>query len=99
MNWEKTLINLGTIKQGTTVPLVFKALKKLSITQLKPGCGSCTFVKAFNPDTLELGVTFKVGSIPIHLRKQGYYNTRKSITVTYEDGTSEILSFTARIEL
>lgn len=97
MNWEQTTINLGEVKESSKNNLTFVATKNLDILGIKPSCGSCTFIRKFNPVTLKLEVVYVPGKIPPQLRSRTGLNVRKTITVAYKDGTEEKLTFTATL--
>lgn len=99
MNWAEQIINLGKVKENSKISFNFVATKNLEIVRIKPGCGTCTFVKKLNKD-LQLPVIYKPGSIPIRLRNANGGNglpVRKTITITYSDGTEDVLTFTATV--
>jgi len=98
MNWENILINLGNVKEKSRTVFKFKSVRPLDIEKVKPSCGACTYYKKYNPETGELKVTFKSGSLPKHLAiNPGYQYVRKALTVTYTSGEVEVISFTAKI--
>lgn len=97
MNWVQNIINLGQVKESSKNNLTFVATKKLDILKATPSCGTCTFVRKFNEKTLKLEVVYVPGKIPPQLRKSESIPIRKTITITYKDGTEEVLSFTAML--
>ena len=95
-NWESMVIEFNEpLKENITVPVRFQALKDLAIKEIKTSCGCLGAL--YNKSTRILEATFKTGSVPIHLSTQGYYITHKNIIITYEDGSSQVLSFSAKI--
>lgn len=95
MNWEKTRIDLGEVKQGTSRRFTFQATKDLDIVKIKLGCDSCT--KAKYKDRV-LNVIFTPQSIPVHISlTQNFQISTKIIILKYSDGTEETLTFTAKI--
>ncbi len=97
MNWERTKISLGIIKENSRNNFVFKSTSTLDITDISPSCGGCTTVSGYKDNTLS--VTYKPGKVPKHLQIKGqnYYNTTNFITITYKGGSKEVLTFTAKI--
>lgn len=69
------------------------------VTKLESSCG-CTGVKN-QVNEKRIIAHYKPNPIPVHLKKQGYYNTIQTITVTYNgsDGLEHVeeLVFTAKI--
>ena len=96
MSWENKEIKLENIKIGKKQEVIFKPLKELPlIKSLSSSCG-CS-VPTYSKEKRELKVVFTPNPIPKHLQAQGFYNTRKTITVVYIDGTKDVLSFSAKI--
>jgi len=95
-NWEKIAINLEEpLKENSSVRVEFKALKDLAIKNIATSCGCLGAL--YNKTDRVLEAMFRTGSVPVHLSSQGYYITHKNIVITYEDGSSEILSLSAKI--
>lgn len=95
-NWEQTSINAGVVSKGEKVTIKYKSTRSLNILKITPGCAQCTTIKGYENGVLT--AVYKGESIPIHLRKlQGHQTVRKVITVTYEDGSKEVLSFIVKI--
>ena len=46
----------------------------------------------------QLVAIYDTGRVPPHLRQRGYKESTKYIRVVYEDGSEEILSFSARVK-
>ena len=94
--WEKTSQSLGKIKVGQKQFVIFNAVAELpTILKMNASCG-CTkpeFDKTHN----RIVATFSPGAVPKHLASQGFYATTKSITIYYDNGTTDVLSFTATI--
>ena len=98
MNWESNTINLGKVKQKTKTKFVFKAIRDLDIKLIKVGCQLCTFVQSYDKDKKELKGYYKSEEIPRQLLvNPGYQQVRKPITITYADGQTEIISYTAQV--
>lgn len=95
MKWIKKHISLGEIKSGKKKELIFTPEGELkSIRNMVSSCGCSSPKKVGNT----IVVTYTPGSVPFHLRAKGEYITTKNITIYYNDGTSDILSFTATIK-
>lgn len=95
-NWEKQNINLGKVRVGVRQKIIFQKLaKEPVIVDLKASCGCSkpNYVKSKN----QVIVLYKPQEIPIHLKVQGTYSTTKTVTVTYEDGSKEVLTFKGTI--
>lgn len=96
MNWKRYTINLGTIKQNTKHTLEYESTRPLDIYKVSPGCTQCTKIKGYSNN--KLTAVYSVSNLPIQLRNNpGYQNVRKVIVVTYQDGSKDILSFTAKV--
>ena len=96
MRWKDRQVSLGNIKIGKKQRIVYQALEELpEIKTLQSSCG-CS-IPVYDATNNQIIVTFSPGSVPKHLKGQGYYSTTKTITVTYIDGTKDVLSFTAKI--
>jgi len=95
MNWDKTSIDLGEVKQNKRQIIDFKVLKDLDIAQLSSSCG-CSKPN-FDKENGILRVYYNPSEIPYHRRKDGFYNMEKSIDVRYGDDTTEVLFFSARV--
>jgi len=94
MSWNKTHIDLGTIKVGSTNKIVFNWIgEELKVISLKASCG-CTVPKYSNG---VLTAEYKAGGIPKHLKSKGEYTTSKKIIMHSEQGES-ILSFSANVK-
>lgn len=94
-NWKNTNINLGEVKENISKTIVFESTEDLEkIINLTSSCGCST-------PTLEekrkISVKFNTGVIPVHLHSIGFYVRTLKITITYENQTSDILKFTAKI--
>lgn len=95
-NWNKKVVNLGTINEDTTYTIVFEALKDLNILSIESSCGCTTPI--YNKNTKKLTLKYTSGSIPYHLKEVNEQHTEKFVTIYYTDGTHEILSFKAIIK-
>lgn len=98
MKWKETHLNLGTLRENTTTKMLFHSLVPLEIVSIKRGCTQCTTFKAYNKETGTLEVSFTSGYIPKQLRlKPGFQMIKKYVTLTYSNGETENLIFTAKI--
>jgi len=89
-NWKTKHKNVGTINVGQRQIIKFHATKELAkIINLSSSCG-CSKPN-YDKKTRTLNVSYNPGSVPKHLKAQGWYNTTKKITITYNDGTQDIL--------
>jgi len=95
MNWDKTSIDLGEVRQNKRQIIEFKAIKDLDIAQLSSSCGCSK--PDFDKENGILRVYYTPSEIPYHRRKDGFYSTEKSIDVRYRDDTREKLSFSAKV--
>lgn len=97
--WVSTDISPGSIRQGQSLKFEFVSNKTLDIFKAKPDCESCTTVKEYDKENNSLEVVYKAGPFPEQFIAQGksYYDSRKSITVTYSNGQVEVLYFTIRV--
>jgi len=97
MKWEKNHIDLGTIKERTSVTInyIYKGDKK--ITEVIPSCPGCTTAN-YKVATNKVEVIYNPGKLPKHLAGTFYHVTiKKTITIKYEDDTSDTLSFSGKI--
>lgn len=77
-------VDLGTVKKGSSLSKEFTLPK--TIKQSKVGCASCTKT-TFNENNLT--ITYKA------VDSKGTWN--KSVTVTFEDDTTEKIIFTVKV--
>lgn len=92
MNWENININLGVLKENKTYDFEYKSTKDLlsDIVAIIPGCSNCTTIKGYNGNVLK--VSYKTSVLPKHLDILEQ-KINKKITITYSNGTNEILNF------
>lgn len=96
MSWIETTKNLGVIKQKSRNTIKYEYIGDKVITNISKGCAKCTKVLGFKDNILE--VLYTPNYVPIHLRNNpGYQDARKTIIITYEDGSKDILIITARV--
>jgi hypothetical protein len=97
MEWERTHIDLGGLKEKTTVNINYNYLGSKVITEVKPSCPKCS-TASYNDKTKQVEVVYSTGKLPRHLTGTFYHVTiEKRILVKYEDGTEDILSFSGKI--
>ena len=97
MNWQKNQIDLGTIKERSMNKFYFTSTKELKVKEAKPSCGTCTMVGTYDNNLLP--INYRPNPVPKHLilKNQRFYVSKNFVTVTYEDGSKEILTFTAKV--
>ena len=89
-NWKNYTVNIGNVKQNTSIDVKFESTRYLDIQHISPKCGSCTKFIDYKDNILTFKYT--APSFPIHLNtKETIIN--KGATIYYEDGTSEELKF------
>ena len=89
-NWKNYTVNIGYIKQNTSIDVKFQSTRPLDIQHISPHCGSCTKFIDYKDNVLTFKYT--ASSFPLHL------NTKEAVisngaTVYYTDGSSEELKF------
>lgn len=92
-NFEEKNINLGQVSPGKH-KIVFKAKKSLKIKNIQTSC-SCSVAK-YKKFSKRLIVIYKADKVPPQIKEKLMY-VRKSIVITYEDGTMERLTFSAQV--
>ena len=98
-NWKSKYIDAGSIIEKSKRGIAFQATENIpEIMSLQSSCGCTT--PEYDKETGVLRVIYSAGKVPIHLRQ----STKKtivtqSITVTYVDGTKDILSFDITIKM
>jgi len=97
MNWERTHIDLGAIKEKSSVNIDYNYIGSKVITEIIPSCPGCT-IASYNSKTKQIEAAYNPGKLPRHLAGTFYHVTiQKTILVKYEDGTKDILSFSGKI--
>jgi len=90
-HWKEVEINFGTIRENTSKTIIFTALNTIpEIVDISAQCG-CT-KPSYDKENKLMSVKFNAGYIPKHLTTT--QPVRKMITVTYKDGSQEILFIT-----
>ena len=89
-NWKNYTVNIGYVKQNTSVEVKFESNIPLKIQHISPGCASCTKFIDYKDNIL----TFKyiATEFPKHLDVKDIV-INKGATIYYEDDTSEELKF------
>lgn len=84
MPFIDTRRDLGRVKVGTTVRLVYKFSEDITIKKVMTSCG-CTMAQASN-DTKEIVLEYKAAPVPIHFirEKKFSYPAAKTATVFFE---------------
>lgn len=95
MRWKNTHIDIGTIKENTNHSFEFESNEELDIVSMKPGCGNCTLLNGYKNNKLK--VTYKANTIPYHLNKNEQL-INKTIGITYQNGTTDTLSFSGVVK-
>ena len=97
MNWIQDSIKIGLSKVGIRRIIKFQAVGTLpEIRKIASSCGCSqpTYISESN----SIEVAYKPNPIPKHLRgKQSFYNSTKTITVYYVDGTKDVLTFSSKV--
>lgn len=86
--WIQSEINFGKSKENTTLRFQFKLKDATTAIQKTVGSCGCTALD-FNKGKGELNVKLNINRIPPQV--QGIMPVSKTITVYYEDGTTEVL--------
>ena len=95
LDWKSSFIDLGTILEKVTVTVGFEALRDLEIKNVQASC-ECS-KPLYDSKNKRVLVNYTPYGVPVHLKHQGYYNSTQTITVNYKDGTTDSLSFTAKV--
>jgi hypothetical protein len=92
--WDKVHHNLGEVKEGTVVEVVYTSTTPLDdIANLSSSC-SCSTPKRIG-NSIKMSHT--TGSIPVHLKSRGFYMSTQYATVTYKNGEKEYLSLEVKV--
>lgn len=91
-NWNTFEKKVGELKVRDKVTVKFEANESIpDIKQLKASCG-CT-QPIYDAETRILSVTYTAPRFPKHI-KGSTQNIKKSITVIYKNGTTDVLYIT-----
>lgn len=85
--WDRLEINVGNIKENSTIAVAFKYQGNGQDFQFKPSCGCAS--TTFNAKDNILTVSVRVDKIPIHLKMKGSYDLFKTVSVTYIENNVE----------
>lgn len=88
--------DLGDIPQGILQIIYFDMEYALKIPidpftrrlKIHKSCG-CTSV-GYDNNKKQVSIKYKPKAVPIHLEKQGYYESKKVITIFHNDGKRQI---------
>lgn len=101
MNWDKTSVDLGTLRVNEVTTIVYKYIGEhselINQSRIRVTCG-CTEPK-WNPETKELTAIYTPNPVPSHFISMGKksYQADKFILINYNNGTEEKLTFTATV--
>lgn len=91
-HWKNPNINLGVIKAGSPKTVVFQALPNIpNIVKIYPYCGCTTTHHDKKNGTLT--ITYSNSNIPFQV--QGPQSISKRIDITYDTGTTDVLTIKA----
>ena len=91
--WESKSIDIGVTKEKSKKEIEFTYNGELpKIKEIYSSCG-CSSPKLIGN---KIVVTYSSGTIPVHLLED-FYHTTKTVTVYYQDGTKEFLSFSTKV--
>lgn len=95
--WDKVTHDFGKVKPNTTVKATFTYNGKAQIIQVVASCG-CTLVDYKKGSNL-IEAEYTSPSFPPHLEKAGITesNISKSITVTFDDRSEQVLIIKATL--
>jgi hypothetical protein len=87
VEWERKSIDVGNIKEEEFCIAVFRGREDTEnkVEKANTSCGCMatpTIIR--NDDMIQISVKLKVGSIPYHLKKNGFSEFKKNIFVTYK---------------
>lgn len=89
--------NFGDIRQRVPVKALFMLKTGApNILSIKESCSKCLKIRIDNSARM-LGVTYTPTKVPRQRLAQGFYETKKSITVTFITGEKQILYLTATV--
>lgn len=81
------------VKEKTTIKVVFNVVTDKTISSISGTCGCYNTMW----DSKNITVSYNVGTIPVHLGHLETSNFSKGINVTFNDGTTERVSFSGQI--
>jgi len=96
MNWKEITLSIGNSFVGVRRTIKYQYLGNLKVVGLSSSCSCST--PAYDKKEKVVSVGFTPKPIPKHLvGKQNFYNTTKYITVTFENGTKTVLTFSTKV--
>lgn len=90
-NWKQYTVNIGYVKEKTSRLVKFESKIPLQIQHISPGCSECTKFIDYKDNILTF--RYDASSFPVHLLPEKESPIRKYVTVYYEDGSREELTF------
>jgi len=88
--------DVGEVIAGKQVLVKFYA--KEGIPKIKSLAASCGCSKpTYDKKSEEIKILYKPNPIPTHLLSQGYYTTKKTVTVVFESGEVNKLVFKSKV--
>lgn len=90
-NWKQYTVNIGYVKEKTSRLVKFESTRPLDIQHISPGCSECTKFIDYKDNILTF--RYDASSFPVHLLPEKESPIRKYVTVYYEDGSREELTF------
>lgn len=91
--------DLGTLAEESEVRVAFPLKDSIGIPKIARLESSCSCTDpVMDVEHRQLVAIYDTGRVPPHLRQRGYKESTKYIRVVYEDGSEEILSFSARVK-
>lgn len=88
--WNKYTVNIGNVKQKTSVIVKYESTIPLAIQHVSPGCTECTKFMDYKDNILT--VKYFAPELSRHLMGKPQV-INKGLTVYYEDGTKDELKF------
>ena len=98
--WERVIIDLGNIPEGSKHQIVFKYNEKGAdkVRSIKTSCGCQKATIVRNGDIVEVQTSHTAGSIPYHLRgNQNFSEFSKYILANHESGKVTRLTYKGKI--
>ena len=89
-NWKNYTVNIGYVKQNTSIDVKFESNGYLDIQHISPKCGNCTKFLDYKDNILTFRYT--APSFLIHLNTKATVIS-KGVIIYYTDGSSEELKF------
>lgn len=83
------------VKERTTIKVVFNVITDKTISSISGTCGCYNTMW----DSKNITVSYNVGTVPTHLRHREVSEFSKGITVTFNDGTEERVTFGGKVKM